>query len=361
MLQTGYILGRNADLIWFLGLPYLALAAALACQQWLSAVAVASVTLWITIPHHFATWVRAYGIAEDRMRWKARLILGPIVIFAMALLGLVWAPITVLLLAILWDKQHVLMQQHGFARIYDFKARAGAPATSRFDLALNWALFLNLFLTSPLFTPIWLLELYRLQLPLSAGAIRNLHWASWTATGLVLAAYLGHVLWSLRRGYRLNPVKYLFIGSSYFMWYYLAWHTASALVFTIASGLLHGIQYIVISYWYTRQRTARSGNLTGWAARLVRPGNLAAFLMLCLFYAFVYQVLVGKPLEIFGFGYWHLQGKYNTPVRNMAGMMNGNVAYDLFAAAIVEVASLTHFYFDSFIWKVSDAKTREGL
>ena len=50
MLQTGYILGRKADLIWFLGLPYLALAAALACQQWLSAVAIASVTLWITIP-----------------------------------------------------------------------------------------------------------------------------------------------------------------------------------------------------------------------------------------------------------------------------------------------------------------------
>ena len=57
-------------------------------------------------------------------------------------------------LAILWDKQHVLMQQHGFARIYDFKAQAGAPSTSRFDLLLNWTLFLNLFLTSPLFTPI---------------------------------------------------------------------------------------------------------------------------------------------------------------------------------------------------------------
>ena len=362
MLRTGYILGRNADLIWFLGLPYLVLVVALACQQWLSAVAIASVTLWITIPHHFATWVRAYGIDEDRQRWWGRLTFGPILIFAMALVGLKWAPITVVLLAILWDKQHVLMQQHGFARIYDFKAQTGAPATSRFDLALNWTLSLNLFLTSPLFTPIWLVELYRLHLPLSAPAVRVLQRVSWSVTALVLLAYLVHVVWSLGRGYRLNPVKYIFLGSSYFMWYFLAWHTAAVLVFTIGSGLMHGIQYIVISYWYTRQRMARSGNQTSWTARLVKPGNIMAFLMMCVFYAFVYQLLVGKPLAIFGFGYWQLQDTYNTPVRNLAvGTVNGRMAYDLFASGIVELASLTHFYFDSFIWKVSDAKTREGL
>jgi hypothetical protein len=36
-------------------------------------------------------------------------------------------------------------------------------------------------------------------------------------------------------------------------------------------------------------------------------------------------------------------------------------AYDLFAAAVIKVASMTHYYLDSFIWKISDAKTREGL
>ena len=362
MLQTGYILGRNADLIWFLGLPYVVLLVALACQQWLSAVAIAAVTLWITIPHHFATWVRAYGIAEDRQRWWGRLTFGPIVIFAMALLGLKFAPITVVLLAILWDKQHVLMQQHGFARIYDFKAQSGAPSTSRFDLVLNWTLSLNLFLTSPLFTPIWLVGLYRLHLPLSAAAVRTLHGVSWVATACVLLAYVCHVIWSLQAGYRLNPIKYVFLGSSYFMWYFLAWHTNAVLVFTIASALMHGIQYIVISYWYTRQRMARAGNQTSWTARLVKPGNIVAFLMMCVFYAFVYQLLTGQPLEIFGLGYWQLQNTYSTPVRTLAeGTMSSKMAYDLFAAGIVELASLTHFYFDSFIWKVSDAKTREGL
>lgn len=362
MFRSGYILSRNADLFWFLGLPYLAILIAFACQQWLSAVAIASVTLWITIPHHFATWVRAYGIADDRQRWKWRLIFGPIFIFCAALAAISWTPITVLLLGVLWDKQHLLMQQHGFARIYDFKAGTGAPSTSRFDLLLNWTLFSNLFLTSPLFTQIWLEGLYRMHLSISADAVRIVHLISWSITAIVVTAYARHLAWCVRRGYRLNPVKYLFLGSSYLMWYVLAWHVQAVLVYSIASALLHGIQYIVISHVYTHQRMTRAGQSRSLTARLVNPGNLAAFLLMCVFYAFVYQVLVGKPIDIFGFGFWRFSDACNTPLRNLAGLTTGShMAYDLFAAAVVEATSLSHFYLDSFIWKVSDAKTREGL
>ncbi len=322
----------------------------------------ASIALWITIPHHFATWVRAYGIAEDRKRWRIRLIAGPLVIFGMALIGLKWAPITVLILAILWDKQHSLMQQHGFARIYDFKAGTGSPSTSRFDLALNWILFANLFLTSPFFTPIWLRELYRFHLPLSADAVRVTHQISWSVTAVYLLIYISYLWITVRRGYRINPIKYVFLGSSYFLWYFTAWQTSSVLLFSIAAQIMHGVQYIVISYSYTRQRTQRSGDLESWAAYLVRPGRLKAFLMAGLFYAVVYQLIVGKSLEEFGFGVLHLQQQYSAPIRHLAiEPMNLDGAFDLFSAAVIELTSLTHFYLDSFIWKVSDAKTREGL
>ena len=362
MWQSGFILDRKADALWFVALPYLALAAAFGCHQWLPAVAMASITLWITIPHHFATWVRAYGIAEDRNRWKNRLIAGPLIIFGMALIGLKWAPVSVLILAILWDKQHSLMQQHGFARIYDFKAGTGSPSTSRFDLALNWILFGNLFLTSPFFTMIWLRELYRLHLPLSADAVRLIHQISWSSTAVYSLIYIGHLCMTVRRGYRINPVKYVFLASSYFLWYFTAWQTSSALLYSIAAQIMHGVQYIVISYWYTRQRTKRSGDHESFAAGLVRPGRLRIFLMAGLFYAVVYQVMVGKSLEKFGFGVLHLQQQYATPILHLAiEPLNLDASFDLFSAAIVELASLTHFYFDSFIWKVSDAKTREGL
>src|SRR5687768_9507626 len=117
MFRFGYIISPWADLIWFLGLPFLGVAAALASHQWLPAVAGASVTLWITAPHHWATWLRTYGLAEDWQRWKPQLIAAPLIIFGMVLLGVRFAPTTLLLVATLWDHQHSIMQQHGLARI----------------------------------------------------------------------------------------------------------------------------------------------------------------------------------------------------------------------------------------------------
>ena len=69
MFQIGYILSRRGDLVWFIGLPFCAVLFALSSQLWLPAVALSSIALWITIPHHFATWVRTYGFSEDWKRW----------------------------------------------------------------------------------------------------------------------------------------------------------------------------------------------------------------------------------------------------------------------------------------------------
>lgn len=125
---------------------------------------------------------------------------------------------------------------------------------------------------------------------------------------------------------------------------------------------MHGIQYIVISYAYTRRRTQRPGSLQSWASALVRPGNIKAFLVISVLYAFLYQVIVGGSLEEFGFGTFRLQDQYNRFIPELAiGASSLRGAYDMFALAAIEVASLTHFYFDSFIWKVSDPKTQEGL
>jgi len=122
MFKTGFILSARADLLWFLGLPFLAVAVALTSQHYLSAVAMASVSLWITMPHQGATWLRTYGLTEDWQRFRGRLIVAPILLFATAVVGLQWAPITLMIIVMLWDHQHSIMQQHGFARIYDFKA-----------------------------------------------------------------------------------------------------------------------------------------------------------------------------------------------------------------------------------------------
>src|SRR5437879_4050786 len=106
MLRTGYILDWRADWLWFLGFPFLAIGIALACYHWLPVVALASVGLWITIPHHWATWWRTYGLSEDWRRWKGPLIAGPLLVMGTTMLALRVAPTTLLVLSLLWDHQH---------------------------------------------------------------------------------------------------------------------------------------------------------------------------------------------------------------------------------------------------------------
>ncbi len=357
--RSGYIINGRADLVWFIALPFIALGFALFCQSKMTVVALASVSLWITVPHHYATWVRAFGIAEDRKRWLLRLVVGPIIIFTMGLTGLIWAPITTLLLGIFWDHQHSIMQQHGFARIYDFKAKTGTPSTGKFDFYLNWILFGNLFLTSPFFTPIWLKTLYRLNFPLSVETVHTIHNISMSIVVVYSIIYVGHIVWSIANGYQLNPIKYLFIIASYFLWYYSSWHTHSVLIYTIAHRIMHGIQYIVIAYVYTRRR---STGIENWAAWLVRPGHLFAFCMCGLFYALCFQLITNQPMNDIGFGLFRIPEAFNYPLDHLGlGGASKETPYALFTLAVSQLAALTHYYFDSFIWKVRDSKTREGL
>lgn len=361
MFRTRFILDARQDLIWFLGLPFAAVAFALATQQWLSAVALASVNLWITIPHHFATWLRTYGIFEDRSRWKDRLVIGPVFILVAGLIGLKWAPFTTLMLVILWDHQHSIMQQFGFGRIYDFKAQTGTPYSGRFDLALHWILFGNMLLTSPLFGRIWLHWFERWGLTLSSDAVRTAHTVSWTITAVFLCVYLGHIVLCLVRGGSVNPAKYCFIAASYFLWYFTAFYNASILVWSIAHRLMHGLQYIVITYSYTRRKEEQLQQRDRLVWFVVKPGHVKVFVTACLFYALVFQLIMRNPLSEFGFGLIAFQehGTGNSKL-GLAGI-DYREGFELYSIAIANTVALTHYYFDSFIWKVRDAKTQQGL
>jgi len=362
LFQTGYILNRRGDCIWFLALPLVALAAAMGSQRWLPYVALASVNLWITIPHHFSTWFRTYGIAEDWQRFKQRLVIGPLVIFAVVFAGLQIAPITLLLVIILWDSQHSIMQQHGFGRIYDFKAGSGSPRTPRFDLALHWILFGNMFLNAPLFVTMWLRELYRLNLLVPVSAVRFIQLASWTVTVVYLGVYLVHVVVSMQRGYPVNPIKYLFIAASYFLWYTAAWHTASIMVFGIAHRLMHGLQYDVMVLHYVKRKTRdTAASSRFWLMRQLRAGNLLLFVIAGLLYALCFQLATLAPLDEIGFGLFHFSDQYQAIPEHGIEAMPSWLGYHMFAEALISTVAVMHYYFDSFIWKVRDKHVQEGL
>ena len=367
MIRIGYIVNPRADLLCFLGFPFLCITVALASYHWLPAVAWASIAVWVTVPHHLATWLRTYGLAEDWRRWKTHLIIGPAVIFGLALVGLKWAPTTIMIVATLWDHQHSLMQQHGLARIYDFKARTGAPFSGRFDLLLHWFLYVNMLVTAPLFGLLWVREVYAWGIPITPDSMKWFQTMSWFATGAYVLVYLGHTVWCARAGIPLNPLKYLFIGSSYFLWYFTSWHTDSFLVFGIAHRLMHGVQYIMIVHSYLGHKLAASTGdqqAEGVSSKLLRilsSWGAWGFIGIGTLYAVAYQFVLLQPLDVLGFGVFNFMAVYGSvPSMGLNGISR-ETGYDLFASTMIQAVPITHYYFDSFIWKVSDVKIQQGL
>jgi len=217
-------------------------------------------------------------------------------------------------------------------------------------------------LTMPLFTKIWVRELLRWHIPITVEGVHNMQVISWTLTAVFACLYLGQNAWAMRRGYALNPYKYVFLFGSYFLWYFVSWHTGSVLVYGIAHRLMHGVQYIVIVYWFLRRRGPKKDQRRAIASRLVQPGNLLLFLGTGLLYAFAYQLLTQQPLELFGFGVVALMSHYqDVPETSGFEPMSYEVGYDMLAAIVINSVAMVHYYFDSFIWKVRDRETQAGL
>ena len=61
LFRSGYIVDRRQDYVWFLGLPIVALVFAFVSGQYLPGAALSEISLWVTVPHHFVTWLRVYG------------------------------------------------------------------------------------------------------------------------------------------------------------------------------------------------------------------------------------------------------------------------------------------------------------
>jgi hypothetical protein len=358
--RTGYILGPRSDWFWFLGLPFIAVAVALGVREWLPAVAAASFALWITVPHHFATWLRTYGFEDERKRWKARLILGPILILSLTWLGLKHAPLTTLLLIMLWDHQHGIMQQYGFGRIYDFKAQTGSPSTRNFDLYLSWALYGNMLLATPYWSEVWIMECYRWGFMITPDTVKLVQWLSNAMLVSMGIAYVAHLVASVRQGYKINPIKISFLASSYFLWYFVAYQHNSFIMFQVANRIMHGFQYNIIVYSYVRKKVGKQELKKGLMAAVGKPRNLVALLVLCAVYALGFNMIIGNGLEDFGLGLFEFKLSFDS-LRDVSGILGVEDSYGLFALAVMHSASVVHYYFDSFIWKVRDTKIQEGL
>jgi hypothetical protein len=265
-------------------------------------------------------------------------------------IGSAFAPMTLVIVLMLWDHQHSMMQQYGFSRIYDFKSGAGTPSTARLDFWLGVVLYGNMLIVAPLWSEFWIAELFHWGIGPRAETVQWVQGLSWAVTGLFAAAYLAHLGLSLAQGHRVNPMKYAFLLASYGLWYYVSWQD-SMLVYLVAHRILHGVQYILMVYWYLDRKAERSGAVP----RLLGHLSLGRFLWIGALYAVCFQLAIGAGLADLSFGL------VNVLQADGVLRMTHEQATGVYAATIVNAAGAIHYYVDSFIWKVSDSNTQVGL
>jgi hypothetical protein len=357
-----WVLDPFQDTLFILAAPWIVLALALSAFLFLgpmaASVSIIGIHFVFTVAHHMPTFIRVYGDVELLRRFRWSLLLAPVIPFGFALsvLGYInyqgypveYILVLYLMLAV-WDPWHFLMQHYGFMRIYDRHNAAPRRLAARMDLLLCVSCFVFIMLASGEWLPALLADLYgSAHLPLimavSARTLATLTQLAGLWAIAMAIAYCIYLCWCRQRGYFISFAK-LALFASTFAVMYLAytpnpWLTRVAPGWSFkvgfaAVGIVHMTQYLAIVWRYNRSLALHSGRArSGWFRRLhVRGGWLAgaAYVGFCLLYG--------------GF----LTSKHDG--RWLASVL----------LAVGFTSTLTHYYFDGFIWKLRHQQNRENL
>ena len=357
-----WILDPFQDAVFILGAPLIVLALALAAFLLLDATVATALIIGahfvFTVGHHMPTFIRIYGDVELLRRFRWSLLLAPAIpfAFALAVLGYIdykgypveYILVLYLMLAV-WDPWHFLMQHYGFMRIYDRHNAAPRWLAARMDLLLCLSCFVFIMLASGDWLPALLADLWgSAHLPLIMGVSAHLLATLRQFAGLwALAAgvaYCVYLFWCRRQRYFISFAKLALFASTFGVMYLTytpnPWIARVAPGWTFkagfaAVGIVHMTQYLAIVWRYNRGLALRPGRArSGWFRRLhVRGGWLVAvgYVAFCLLYG--------------GF----LTTKHNG--RWLASVL----------LAVGFTSTLTHYYFDGFIWKLRHQQNRENL
>ena len=357
-----WVLDRFQDTVFILAAPWIVLALALSAFLFLdplaASVSIIGMHFVFTVAHHMPTFIRVYGDVELLRRFRWPLALAPAIpfSFALAVLGYInykgypveYILVLYLMLAV-WDPWHFLMQHYGFMRIYDRHNAAPRRLAARMDWLLCVSWFIFVMLASGEWLPALLADLYgSANLPLimavSARTLTALtQFAGLWASAMVIA-YCVYLYWCRQQHYFISFAKLVLFASTFAVMYlaYIpnSWITRVAPGWSFqvgfaAVGIVHMTQYLAIVWRYNRSLALHSGRArSGWFQRLhARGGWLAggAYVAFCLAYG--------------GF----LTSKHDG--RWLASVL----------LAVGFTSTLTHYYFDGFIWKLRHQQNRENL
>jgi Flp pilus assembly protein TadD len=314
-----------------------------------------AVISFASLGHHLPGFMRAYGDRELFWRYPWRFLAVPPLVFTLALLftpptwlaehlHIPWRHLHGLELVLLvWGTWHGLMQTYGFMRIYDIKRGIHDRWSARLDHWLCLAVFIAGVVFSdarvfgiakamwesglPIFGPEWLA---RARMVVGIAGL------------LIFVAYILNLGRQYRLGQPVSWVKLLLIGTTGWFYWYTGRLSVNVLIGIAMFEIYHAVQYYAIVWVYNRKLFERAGDRFGFLGFLFRD----RWTMLGL-----YLAAIGAYSSI----------RFFTVDAN-AYIFSGTSenAYQWLVAVFV-TSSFLHFYFDGFIWKVSERKTQENL
>ncbi len=314
-----------------------------------------AVISFASLGHHLPGFMRAYGDRELFSRYPLRFTLVPLMVFAMALcfspptwlaetLHLPWKHLHGLELVLLvWGTWHGLMQTYGFMRIYDIKRGVNDRWSARLD---HW-LCLVVFGSGVVFSDARVFgvanAMWQSGLPLFGP-----QWLAWTRLGvgligtIVLTAYSINLVRQLRAGLPISWIKLLLIGITGWFYWYTGRLSVNVLIGIAMFEIFHAVQYYAIVWIYNRRLFNRAGDRFGPLGFLFSD----RWTMLGL-----YLAAIGAYSSI----------RFFTVDANAYIFSGTNENAYQWLVALFVTSSFLHFYFDGFIWKVSERKTQDNL
>ena len=363
--RRSWIVSPAWDLVYLVLTPLAIVPVVLvAVRQWLSPEQMyLAVISFASLGHHLPGFMRAYGDRELFARYRWRFLLAPPLVLGLALvftppaalrsaLELPWTHLHGMeLILLVWGTWHGLMQTYGFMRIYDLRQGLNDRTAARLDHALCVAMFVAgiAFSDTRMFGVAG--AMWQTGLPLfGPEALAALRWIVGAASAAVAAVYLAHLVHRRRQGHAVNTVKLLLAATTGWFYWYCGRLSTNLLVGVAMFEIYHAVQYNAIVWVYQRRRREKSRAIARperpvWA-RLWTTLQAYRYTALCLYLA---AIAAYSSIRFF---------TAQTGDRMFSGDL---VDARQWLIALFVASSLLHFYYDGFIWKVSERKTRENL
>ena len=325
-------------------------------RRWLTPEEVSlGVMAFASLGHHLPGFMRAYGDRALFLRYRVRFLVVPLLVFGLALsftppaslrdlLHLPWHHLHGLeFVLLLWGTWHGLMQIYGFMRIYDVRLGVHDSLSARLDHWLCLAVFAAGMVFSdarvfavantmwqsgfPLFGPEWVVRTRWLVGSVGLG---------------VLVAYAVNLRVRYRHGNPICWLKLLLIGITGWFYWYTGRLSTNVLIGLAMFEIFHAVQYYAIVWIYNRRLFERAGEKFGMLGFLFRD----RWSMLGIYFAAIAAYSSIRYFSENNSGYVFLGGNQDS--------------YQWLMALFV-TSSMLHFYFDGFIWQVSEKKTQQNL